>query len=241
MASVTSCIISRPLSYCTVPWDTSNVSDGVHSVLMRAFDELGRTADTTVAAVVVQNRMTIPIALSTDDIVPPPASKPTGAGELTVNLATGEISGSFTLTGITTVDTVRLNGGYAGTISNNSVLSFVRSQVNPNRWEIPGGTILESVGALAKGALYIDARSSTRTYPEGALRGQVTPKDVRVLFASMTGAQVVPPVSTTLQGIVAVTIEGKNLTLGANPFDAFGRVDATAVQLPTVQAVRMVR
>jgi hypothetical protein len=226
--SSTSATTFRSDRIFTVSWDTSTVSDGVHAVVARAFDSEGRYADSSIAAVIVMNRASIPVGLSTAGVVPPPASHPTGVGELTVNLATGDVSGGFSLTGLATVESAHLHAGHPLEPEGDVLVSLVPAATDPKRWDIPAGSILSSdaVLALSQGLIYVDAHS-----PEGAVRGQVQPSGVKVWFATMTGAQVVPAVSTNLQGVAALTLTDHELSLYVSAFDESGLVSGTGAHV----------
>jgi hypothetical protein len=212
--------------------DTSTLTDGAHALTIRVSDGVLRTASTKTAAAIVQNRMTIPLQLSTEGIAPPPASHPTGTGEFVVNLATGEVNASLLLREISSVDNVRLCRGQTVMLgqSCNTALSFVRSQVDANRWSLPFGASLElnDLPSLLDGLLYVEARSSSRTYPEGVLQAPVLPKSVQQFIAPMTGTQVSPPVSTSLRGTVTVIIGPAFTNLTALAYDSSGPVSGTA-------------
>lgn len=216
----------------TLPWDTAAASEGVHAVVARAFDSQGLSADTAIAPVIVKNEVAIPLELSKEGIAPRPALDPTGTGELRVNLASGVISGGFSVVGVTTIDSAHLHRGYAGDAGmpdGDILLSLVRNVNDPGRWDLPAGSMLspQTVQALMQGIIYIDAHSSTVAFPEGTLRGQLQPHGVKVWYADVTGAQVVPPVNTQLEGVAALTLAGKELTLYVTAFDSGGLVSGT--------------
>lgn len=232
-ASTEQCTFSRPGSYCTLSLDTSTLNDGVHAFAIRVTDGVSRTAETKTAAMIVQNKIVIPLQLSTEGIAPPPASQPTGTGEFAANLATGEVSASLSLSGINGVDSVRLCRGQAVMLdqSCNALLSFVRSPIDPNHWSLPLGSTVEPNNlsfSLFVGNLNVEARSSSRVYPEGVVQGAVLPRSVERFFAPMTGTQVSPPLSTSLKGIAAVTIGPVSTNIEALAYDSSGPVSGTA-------------
>jgi hypothetical protein len=231
--STEQCTFSRVRSFCTLSLDTSTLNDGVHTFTIRVSDGVSRSAETKTAAVMVQNKITVPLQLSTEGIAPPPASHPTGTGEFTANLITGEVSASLALSGIDTVDSVRLCRGQTVMLgqSCNALLSFVRSPIDPNRWSLPLGATVEPNHlsfALFVGNYYVEAKSSSRIYPEGVVQAAVLAGSVQRFFAPMTGEQVSPPLSTSLKGIAAVTIGPESTNIEALAYDSSGPVSGTA-------------
>jgi hypothetical protein len=60
---------------------------------------------------------------------------------------------------------------------------------------------------MQTGAAYVNAISAT--YPNGEIRSQLQPNNIRVVLINLTGAQEFPPVSTFASGLAAITFDTK--------------------------------
>lgn len=189
-------------------WNTGNYSDGPHVVSARINDDKNQTADTPPEVVFVENNVTIPLALTPDEVFPTPVSNASASGQLSINLASGAISGDITVTNMTAVS-AHIHDAYA-TSSGDIVVSLLQDG-STNRWVVPAGTVLTTSGnfvtpqvnRLQLGALYIDVHSAS--YPDGEARRQLALKNMFVGVNKLSGDQEVPPVTTTAKGIFAVT------------------------------------
>lgn len=200
-----SVIGSATASPYTVTWSTGGVSDGQHGVTARVFDSQNQTASTSPSNVNVANNIQLAVTLSAGEEVPVPASTATGAGQLAVNLASGVVTGNFTLTGMTAT-AAHIHDAYAG--NNGGILiNFAAHPTIANRWDIPASTSLTTaqVDRLVGGALYVNAHSTA--FAAGEIRGQLKPSNIRVIHAPMNGNQEVPAVATAAVGIAAVTVD----------------------------------
>lgn len=172
------------------------------------------------------------VAMATDQVYPVPNSTASANATLLIDTTTGMSSGSVTLNGITAT-AITINDAYAGN-NGPSVLTLAQSAGSASTWSIGAGATLTAaqLNDLLAGKLYVLVTSST--FPNGALRGQIVPANIRVVFAPVGGAQESPAVSTTASGVAAVTVNtatmkaavdvnttGVNTALGAEILASF--------------------
>jgi hypothetical protein len=189
----------------TVNWDTSTVADGSHSVTSRVADSAARTTTSTAVAVTVTNNPVIHVELSNDQVLPAIDSDATAEGDVTVNLATGAVSGGVTIQGLTAT-LAHIHRGYAG-VNGPVVVDFAADPSNPARWNAVAGGMLsaEDVDNLLAGALYVNVHSAA--FPAGEIRGQLQPENIRVVFSPMSNEQVVPAAPDAASGTIAATVD----------------------------------
>jgi CHRD domain/Bacterial Ig domain len=187
-----------------VSWDSTTVNDGAHTLSATVSDSLDQTASASPVTIEVDNHPVFTVALSSAQIIPAPASAGSGTAHLSVDLGTGAVSGTLTLSGVTAT-AVTLNEAFAG--SSGPGLLSLSPGAGGNAWQVPAGALLtaEQVTALLQGALYLMA--STAANPGGELRGQITPANVMVNFSVMSGTQEVPAVAINAAGVVATTVD----------------------------------
>ena len=115
-----------------------------------------------------------------------------GAGSLTVDPATRKISGVIVTNGVlgTSAHIHSAAPGAAGPVE-------IPLTGGPSIWSIPDGTILtpDQLTKLIAGQLYFNVHSAKA--PAGEIRGQLTQL---VRFASLSGANESPPISSTASG-----------------------------------------
>jgi mono/diheme cytochrome c family protein len=88
----------------------------------------------------------------------------------------------------------------------------------------------DQVTALLEGGLYMAANSTAN--PNGEIRGQITPPNITVVWAPLSGTQETPPVTTTAAGVAAITVDAVASTVSVF-VNTTGANDATAVELGT--------
>ena len=141
---------------------------------------------------------------------PPSLTAATGVATLAVNVATGELSGSITTTGMTG-NAAHFHLGNAGS-NGPVVLPLSESSAGSGIWVVASGTILSTDlrAALASGSLYANVHSVS--FPGGQIRGQMA---VTTRTASMTGTQENPPVTTPASGNAILAVEPNTRALTA--------------------------
>lgn len=191
----------------TANWDTSAVANGPHTVAARVTDMTNSMATTPAVSVTVDNNPTIRVVLSADEVVPRPVSTASGAGDLRFNLIDGAVSGGVTVSGIAAT-LAHIHDGFAGA-NGPVIVPFVQAGTDPNRWDAQGGAVLtpDQIDGLLAGRLYVNVHSAA--FPNGEIRGQIKPGNITVAFTAMTGAQVVPPVTTAASAVAATTIDSQ--------------------------------
>jgi len=188
----------------TIEWDTSKVADGSHAVTARASDAAGNTTVSVAAAFVVKNNVTFALKLSPAQEFPSADSGASGEATINLNLATGVVSGSLTVQGMTAT-AAHIHDGFAG-VSGPVLIGLTARSGTPNAFDLPANTTLttDQMNKLLAGQFYLNAHSAA--YPNGEVRGQVTPDNVLVLFTDMSGRQEIEAVEEGGRGRAALTV-----------------------------------
>jgi hypothetical protein len=165
---------------------------------------VGQSSSASPVAIQVDNHPAFTVTLSPAQVIPTPASAASGSAHLSANLASGALTGSIVLTGVTAI-AVTLNAAFAG--DRGAVLLALKPGASPSEWDVPAGALLteEQTTALLQGGLYVIASSSAN--PRGELRGQIAPANIEVVFSAMGGTQEVPPVTINAAGSTATTVD----------------------------------
>jgi hypothetical protein len=221
---------SATMSPYTASWNTSTVTDGMHSLTAKVTDSAGMMATSMAVSVTVANNPTFTLNLSPAQIYPLPVSNASGSATLTVNLVTGAVSGKAMLTGITPTG-ARVGEGFAGSTGTTLVTLAAKASV-PAEWDVPAGSLLtaDMVTALLEGKLYITVLSAAN--PNGEIRGQILPSNVTVVWTALTGSQEATPVTIAASGVAATTVDSKANTVSIH-INSTGVNDATAANLDT--------
>jgi len=212
----------------TANWDTSTVTDGAHDVAARVTDAANAVVTSAAKSITVSNNPVIHVVLTPDEVNPRPVSTASGAGDVTFNLVTGAVTGGFTTAGIAAT-LAHIHDAFAGS-AGPVIVNFVQSAADANHWDAQaGGTLTaEQVDHLLSGKLYVNVHSAA--YPDGEIRDQLKPDNISVVFTAMTGAAVIPAVTTTATGVAATTIDAKASTATVH-VNTTGVDDATSAQV----------
>ncbi|MBN7825176.1 CHRD domain-containing protein [Bowmanella dokdonensis] len=128
-----------------------------------------------------------------------------GWGYATLNTQTLAVKLTAVTSGVADATMAHIHTGHAG--ENGPV--YVGLEQHPedmNVWRTPQGATLDAENAarLVSGGHYVNVH--TPAYPNGELRGQITPANIEVYGVRATGEQEVPAVTTDALGIGAVTL-----------------------------------
>jgi CHRD domain/Bacterial Ig domain len=188
----------------SVDWNTAQAADGTHSVVARATDAAGNSTTAAAVTVTVQNNLNLSVDLSNHEEIPAVSSSATGLATLNVNLATGAVSGTLALSGLTAT-AAHIHSGFAGR-NGPVIVGFSASTSTPGAWDLPANAMLTTaqVDDLLAGGLYLNAHS--QEYPGGEIRGQILPPGITVGIARLDGLQELPAVESAGEGEGGVTI-----------------------------------
>ena len=192
----------------SVDWDTSGATEGDHALTAEAEDAAGNVATSAAAVVTVQNVLLFAVAISGQEEVPAIDGLASAQASLTINIATGDVQGTLTTSGVTAT-AAHIHDAFAGT--NGPVLvPLDQDSVDPTIFTVPGGSVLDTAGIdrLLAGALYLNVHSAAA--PAGEIRGQILPDGFLLRFSDLTGAASVPRVNSLASGRAAVTIDQAN-------------------------------
>jgi hypothetical protein len=162
--------------------------------------------------------------------VPAVATAATGIAASTVNRETGQITLHLNATGADDATGSHIHDGFAGQ-NGGVVVPLTQDGGDVGHWFAEGAQFdADGLAAYLTGRLYVNLH--TPANPGGEVRGQIAPRDIRVLLSPMDGAQVVPAVVTTATGTAATTTD-----LASRSFVAFinatGVDDATSASIHT--------
>ena len=179
-------------------------------------------------------------SLTGASVVPPVATSATGIGFLAMKASTKEFSGFVKLSGLgSPVSSAVMHVGTGGT-NGAGIISLANT--GNGIWSVPANTVLSDtqVANFNNDELYFNIRTDAN--PEGELRGQILKPIIRTGTAGLTGAKVVPPVSS--QGSGTGTIAWNSVTgqisgsVGTAGFTATGAtlLSAAGASLATLTA-----
>ena len=185
-------------------WNTGGEAEGAHVLHAEAEDAAGNIARSGDLTVTVANVVQYAVTASGIEENPPIDSQGSAQADLTVNLATGEVTGSMSVTGITPI-AAHIHDGFAGT-NGGVVIGFEQDGSNPQLFTIPAAAVLDASGVdrLLEGGLYVNVHTSA--VPTGEIRGQILGADFVLRFADLSGDAAVPEVNSLGSGRAAMTL-----------------------------------
>lgn len=154
-------------------------------------------------------------ALSGPQEAPANASAAVGAATFSLDPATRTLTGTVTTTGIAGT-AAHIHEGAPG-VAGPVIIPLTGGTAGV--WTVPASTVLTDaqVTALQANSYYVNVHSTA--FPAGEIRGQI---DLRVSFATLTGAQETPANASTATGYASLAV---NATTGA----AAGTVVTTGI------------
>jgi Bacterial Ig domain/CHRD domain len=214
----------------TINWNSATVDNGNHSLTAMATDNMGGTATSAAVSVTVQNPAGAAAVMDPSQIFPVPDSKASGRAQLSVHADTGSVSGAVTLAGLSAT-AVTINEGLAGS-TGATVIALSQHAAGAADWQLPAGAMLtaEQFTALMQGRLYVIASSAA--HPDGEVRGQLVPDNVKVTFSRLTAAPEAAELGVTAEGVAATTVDTAAGTLSIH-VNTTGVEDAMAAQAGT--------
>jgi hypothetical protein len=167
-------------------------------------------------------------AMTPAQIFPTPSSKASGMARISVEAASGTVSGSVTVSGLA-AKTVTINQGFAGS-TGEALIALAPHAGSAAQWDVPANTQLsaEQVAAFAQGRLYVIATSAAN--PGGEIRGQLAPDNVRVTFSDLSASAEAQALGMRASGVAATTVDTRAGTLTVH-VDSAGIEDATAARV----------
>ena len=188
-----------------IDWDTAGETEGDHSLTAEAEDAAGNVGTSAAAMVTVQNVLTFAAAPSGLEVMPVSDSVATAQADITVNIATGDIQGTLTTSGITAT-AAHIHDAFAG-VNGPVLVPLDQDAIDPAIFTVAGGSILDSAGIdrLLAGALYVNVHSAAA--PGGEIRGQILPDGFLLRFTTLAGSAAVPQVNSLASGRAAVTLD----------------------------------
>ncbi len=211
----------------TVNWNAAAATNGSHSLTAKATDSMNDSTTSMAVMVTVTGGMAA-AAMSPAQIFPMPSSKASGMARIRVESDTGAVSGTVSLSGMT-ARTVTINQGFAGS-TGEALITLAPRAGSTGEFAVPANVTLnaEQAGALAQGRLYVIATSAAN--PDGEIRGQLAPDNVRVTFSELGAAPEAAAQGLRASGVAATTVDTRAGTLTVH-VDTAGVEDATAAQV----------
>lgn len=192
----------------TFSWDTTKATNGSHTLTAKATDNKGDQATSAAVMVTVSGGIAA-AAMAPSQIFPAVSSKASGVARIGVESATGAVSGTVTLSGMS-ARTVTINQGFAGSTGDAIVTLAPRS---PGEFVVPANMSLsrEQAAAFAQGRLYVIATSAA--HPNGEIRGQLVPDSVKVTFSELSASPEAAGIGMRASGVAATTVDTRAGTL----------------------------
>jgi hypothetical protein len=149
------------------------------------------------------NTTRVVATLSAQEVVGGSTQTGTASVDLMVDLDDGSVSGSVTLAGLTAT-AAAIRSGFAG--DRGPVVITLQQQSN-TRWSVAAGEQLSmnDLDEFKRAALYVEV--STATQPDGAIRAQLMPGNVTLVFVDLSDQQEVPLLNSAATAVAAVTLD----------------------------------
>ena len=175
---------------------------------------------------IIGNIQLIFTSLSGEQAVPMVTSMASAKAAITLNPDDGAIVAHLNTTNVSDATASHIHQALAG-LTGGVIISLQQDSNNSNHW-LTMAASLDSMQMVNfnRGELYLNLHTST--VPAGELRGQIVPSGVDVLFTSLNGSEVVPPIVTTNSGTLAMTIQIASKVIDMH-VNLLGLTDTTSV------------
>jgi hypothetical protein len=169
------------------------------------------------------------IELSGSQEVPPVDTLASAEADLEIDVDSGAVTGTLLASGMEPT-AAHIHAGPAG-VSGPVAIPLVQDTADPLSFEVPANSMLSAaqVEELLKGGLYLNVHSGA--HPDGEVRGQILPEAFSLVFAGLSGSQVVPVVDTEATGSAAITLDESASATAIVHLSLFGLDDAVGVTL----------
>lgn len=167
--------------------------------------------------------------------VPPQTTTARGVVALTVDAASGATEVHVNASGVDDAIGAHIHDAYAG-VNGPIIVALTQDAdpANPGHWFATGATLTsEQLAKLTAGELY--ANVHTPAAPDGLIRGQLLTPNVQLTLTDLSGAEEVPPVTTSASARAATTVDSdaKTVTIHINTTDL---ADANAAHIHVAPA-----
>jgi len=172
-------------------------------------------------------------AMSGNQEVPAVGNGASGRFAVTVDPVAMTLVAHVNTTGADDANAAHLHTGYAG-ISGGVSIPLAQDAVTLSRWSAANVALSAAqLDAFNAGRLY--ANVHTPAHPSGAIRGQLTPAPIEVVFTNLSSTERVPEIASAASAIAATTINRETglLTLYMT---TTGADDATAAHFHSAYA-----
>jgi len=137
--------------------------------------------------------------------VPEVDSLASGRAAITLDQVTGSAVVQVQVTALDDATQAHVHQAYAGA-TGGVVIALTMDMSDPGHWFAEGETLnAAGLSAFANGELYVNVHSPAN--PGGEIRGQILPAGIAVLYAELSGAQQVPTLDTSAEGLAALTLD----------------------------------
>lgn len=170
--------------------------------------------------------------LSGEQESPAVTTSASGQGYALVNTSDYSIELVALTEGVDDATMAHIHTGRIG-LNGDILVGLEQITAEPGKWVTPANTMIDAdiFATLASGGHYVNVH--TPAYPNGEIRGQIVSDDDFALFTfPLSGAQEVPPVSTTASGDGYALISLHDLQLELQVLTS-GVADATAAHIHT--------
>lgn len=145
------------------------------------------------------------VALSGENEVPAVSTDAAGRAAVTVDSTDKSVVVHGMTMGLADATAAHIHQAFAG-MNGDVVIPLMQSVDNADHWMLEETELTgEQYEALLMGQMYINVHTSAN--PGGELRGQILPNNLSVHWASLSGENEVPPVTTDASGRAAVTLD----------------------------------